>query len=222
MLALEDAAPAEDPGALVSPDCSDDEGCADDASTDSDDGGEGPPGAGGAAGGVGGEAGAEPPELPAPGIEVAGVPGGDAPEAPAQAMPYAERNRAVATWRCEFGWISYYEKSENFVCECKRADHAGGLRCGFSRTSHGDGDDSSTNWAGRPLGLMMAWLMEAESHVDRDTHFHAKDLDFESRELQRILNGDDADYQALATYERPPKPGEGDEPPTLSGLVAGH
>jgi len=67
---------------------------------------------------------------------------------------------------------------------------------------------------GRPLGLMLAWLSQADRHGSAQEHVHTEDMpSLEERLMHRESNQDAPGIQWLQdNAERPPRAGEGLEP----------
>ena len=106
---------------------------------------------------------------------------------------------------------------------CRDPQHndsaTGETRCRLTRHMPSDGASSSSTdpcpAAGRCLGLMTTWLLEAEHFDTADEHTHptvVKSFTHAEKELNRVWLSTIPNGSKLMTYEREQRPGEGPEP----------
>ena len=145
-------------------------------------------------------------------------------EIAAAAVPRAKRAnlgrqaKAASVTFAELGHIAYHVSRQAFEARCIL--HPG---CSLTRTSKGRHSSAMGIVAGRPLGLMSAWLLAADAHDTKESHVDTswwpEQLSPDAREAGRVhlltLDGG----PELAEFERAPVEGEGEEPATLAGLM---
>lgn len=124
------------------------------------------------------------------------------------------------------GYIIYNEREnvQSFEVHCLNPNHQGGLSCSFSRTTRGRAGNPA---AGRPLGLMLAWLWGSYKYSSRRKH-HAARLGDDRRALKTVryskrlrarnwLQAAEEFYRLSLEYERPQDEAvEGIEPQSFS------
>lgn len=110
------------------------------------------------------------------------------------------------------GSIVYYTSKERFVAYCGRAAHSGEAQpCSRERTTMAV---ATAPEKGRPLGFLMAWLLDAESWDSRALHcnkaicMYSEEKRIEGRETLRVLPG----TEKLFLLERRKREGEPEEP----------
>lgn len=107
---------------------------------------------------------------------------------------------------------SYYSSNGNFQAVCR---HPGTQQCRMTRTSKASAT-AARSGQGRPLGLMAAWCELGHSLPDQAEHKSVVALEwFKQYEIRRgarqtLMACEGAD--ALASFERPRRAGEGLEP----------
>ena len=111
------------------------------------------------------------------------------------------------------GSLRFYFADGRFEASCPNLLHMlGDHKCRLTRTCHGNGDNEE---AGRPVGLMIAWLLDAFSDVDGETHRSVwKLLTYnlsDRRAAREIVTGLGGGADLLAK-EREPREGEPEEP----------
>ena len=113
----------------------------------------------------------------------------------------------------ESGSIHFYPHTQNFVAFCRVAGHT---ECRKSRTAKAS--RVGRPGQGRPLGLLMRWLMAAPDFSDKEAHaeqavtssFTQADRAAAREQFKRIPGADE-----FLGYERPAEAGEPEEPPII-------
>ena len=123
---------------------------------------------------------------------------------------------ADATITVEGGRISYYANKSTFEAVCGNHLHG---RCVLSRTSRGRAGRGSRA-AGRPLAFLLCWLNLHECPSKSD-HWEKTTWAFSHAERLAARNQlmETPGGPALAAFERPTRPDEGEEPEGLDGLL---
>ena len=118
--------------------------------------------------------------------------------------------------RCRGGSIRYHHQDGRFEAVCSNPDHVrNGRHCRITRSSH---ESWGRDYAGRPLGTLMAWLSagfdatRVQGFGDHNNPFLVGTLSLEERSslrehLKSVPNG-----RALLDKERDRRPHEGEEP----------
>ena len=128
------------------------------------------------------------------------------------------------TWQLpgEVGRLKYEPNTKLLAAHCpcggKDSTH-GPVACRLNRSVKTR--PGKRGWAGRPLGLLIAWLKAAHECADRQDHLdltkhspQAESLSFDNRVLARdwLMNSGMEDLASLLELERDPLPDEGSEP----------
>jgi len=108
------------------------------------------------------------------------------------------------------GTVSFYTSNRNFFALCGLHSVAG-VPCCLTRTSN----PGRRKGQGRPLGLLSAWLQDPDSHAGTSIVGWARPS-FDERVTARAELEAVPGSEALFEQERPPKDGEGDEPPHVT------
>jgi len=102
--------------------------------------------------------------------------------------------------------ICYYRNGD-FTAYCGDPNH--GIDCNKSRTSHSGHRRSQ----GRPLGFLLAWIMQGDEHAARHDHVHfSRAPSKRSRKYARALLMTFYGADLIAELERPKRDDESDEP----------
>ena len=154
-----------------------------------------------------------------PAVQAAGEIG---PEAAQQDVPAPKARadlrreaHAAGVRLSECGTIFFHLSKDGFEARCQI--HKG---CVMTRTCKGRARQAA---AGRPLGLLAAWLLSSHEAASKAEHVNKEwgraKFTHEARCLAREALLKEAGGPALAAFERPRLPGEEEEPPTLDGLL---
>eukprot|EP00971_Amphidinium_carterae_P339882 6477934-Amphidinium_carterae.3 len=128
-------------------------------------------------------------------------------------IPHAFFGRSAATAAVligERGKISFYAGKQVFEAVCKRHES-----CKLTRSCR-----KSARTNGRPLGLMVSWLLEDVTASDhKEQRYMREILTLAKRRAAREHLQTLADANQICAYERALEPGEDAEPETLKGLM---
>jgi hypothetical protein len=132
-----------------------------------------------------------------------------------EGAPHASRHKAMkddALSIAGFGEIRYNMAQENMSAVCKDVRH--GKDCRRVRTCHGPSRVNVKNSGqGRPIGILVAWLMEGHRHADCAAHKAAMaEITHEMRVAARLVFSDLPGSAEMASLERSLNPGEANEP----------
>lgn len=111
------------------------------------------------------------------------------------------------------GSITYYADRGDFQTTCFCRGHVG--HCAKTRTAR---PRATKPQQGRPLGYLVAWLLESEQHPTTRAHVdwdprHGVGPTREARLVARALaRAQYPDFSTLEECERPPRDGEEEEP----------
>eukprot|EP00971_Amphidinium_carterae_P006185 121802-Amphidinium_carterae.1 len=127
------------------------------------------------------------------------------------------RHPALAEVLLPNGRIAAHLSKSSFECVCHRHE-----QCGFSRTQLSK-KKQGTTVAGRPLGLMAAWLAVAGDFPDKESHtdksWWEATLTQTVRANWRQQIQEMASGHELLEYERDVVAGEAEEPVSLLGYI---
>ena len=121
--------------------------------------------------------------------------------------PFSVETEASIAIQFQAGRIVYYFGEERFYAECVK--HGAGCRLGRGRRRYAGSDPA----AGRPLGLLVAWLIigTAECHADP---LGAHDFDWETRrdcrEYLHSIPGAEKLFEKERKQDEPTSEPEGD------------
>ena len=108
-----------------------------------------------------------------------------------------------------YGDIRYNLTHEFMLANCRRQGHGQG--CKRQRTVK-----LSTNLArlgqGRPIGLLIAWLLQSEQHDSKHSHCAAGSFSFEARQQARVFFASLPNSADFLQFERATLPNEENEP----------
>eukprot|EP00971_Amphidinium_carterae_P333415 6468159-Amphidinium_carterae.8 len=127
-------------------------------------------------------------------------------------------SKADCTYFCDGGRISYYTSKDCFEAFCDRSSH--GTTCTLTRTRKGRMRQGvETSIAGRPLGLLLAWLQRGANCHCKEEHKCPSVLagcTYEMRASARAEMMQSSVGRELSSYERGKHEEETDEPLELT------
>ena len=105
------------------------------------------------------------------------------------------------------GELSFYRGRQVMIAQCRRLGHTS--ECKRERTVR----PGRRPGQGRPVGFLLAWLASGEHEVDKAGHLSHKHFEHAERaDCRRDFLDGGAEAQELASHERAPVEGEGQEP----------
>ena len=166
------------------------------------------------------------PDLGPAGLAAAVDPGGAAEAAGARRGRVKAPEFLVTDWAGRHvGTVVWNRAGKSLDAHCICPAHEGGLKCGFNRTLNPRGLHAQ----GRPVGLLVAWLLASDLCTSRDEHFNLRLgkgppelvqlVSFEARVDARRLVESKPEWteflRSAGCHERPPHVDEGPEPEQL-------
>ena len=137
-------------------------------------------------------------------------------DVPPPPTPAVAREKALCSVSIGVHTISYYaataKSTARYEAVCRNPEHLPKGRCRLSRHIH---DDMADPDAGRPVGVLVTWLLAARNFTDLEEHenpFMIACLLPEECLKNRHWIKTQPHGELLLSYERDRRPGEAEEP----------